>query len=70
MARLKARIQALEAPQEPSCWHSEGLAPLLAHAALHPPAPWELPTLEALTDEPTGLARCLLEARQWQRQPS
>jgi hypothetical protein len=70
MTRLKTRIQALEALQEPAWWRSSGLASLLADAALHPPEPWELSDLADLADEPTGLARLLAEARQWQERPS
>jgi hypothetical protein len=68
MTRLKTRIQALEAQQEPAWWRSSGLASLLADAAWHPPTPWELPNVEDLVEEPTGLVRCLLEAQQQQRQ--
>jgi hypothetical protein len=66
MRRFERRLRELEAQQEPAVWRSSGLAALLAYAALHPPAPWELPDLADLTSPPTGLARLLLEARQHQ----
>jgi hypothetical protein len=63
MRRLETRLRALEAQREPAWWHRSGLAALLRDAALHPPKPWELPDLADLTTPPTGLARCLWEAR-------
>jgi hypothetical protein len=63
MRRFEARLRELEAVRTPAWWRSSGLATLLRQAALHPPKPWELPDLADLTTPPTGLARCLWEAR-------
>ena len=64
MRRFETRLRILEVQQKPTGWRSSGLATLLAYAALHPRQLWEMPTREDLADEPTGLARLLLEARQ------
>ena len=66
MRRFETKLRALEARQHPAPLAGLGLATLLAYAALHPPRPWELPDLADLTTPPTGLARCLREARQQQ----
>jgi hypothetical protein len=70
MRRFERRLRELEAQQEPAVWRSRGLAALLAYAAFHPPAPWELPDLADLPSPPTGFARLLAEARQWQEKSS
>jgi hypothetical protein len=69
-ARLEARLRDLEAQQSPDPLAGVGLASLLAYAAVHPPAPWELSALAALASQPTGLARCLVEARRRYGKPS
>jgi hypothetical protein len=68
--RFESRLRHLEAQHEPAWWRSSGLADLLAYAALHPSRPWDVPELADLTSPPTGLARLLAEARQWQEKPS
>ena len=65
--RFATRLLALETQMSgPDVLAGVGLASLLASVALHPPQPWALPDLSELATPPTGLARCLWEARRRQ----
>jgi hypothetical protein len=74
MARFTHRLALLEAALTPTWGQGKGLAALLAEAGLHPPAPWDLPSLDALAEAGalTGMQRLLREALQQQaaRSPS
>jgi hypothetical protein len=61
------RLGRVEAQEPETAWqHTAGLSALLAHAASLPRrGPWDMPDLG---EEPSGLAKLLQEARQWQQE--
>ena len=63
-ASLLKRLAALEAMHPDRAWQlGEGLAAILTYVRTHPRSPWDLPDLDDVVDEPTGLAQCLKEAQ-------